>query len=88
MPVTTAAAKALRQNLKARARNSAVKTQLKKLSVQLRKAYTANELDQAKSLTLQLVKGWDKAAQHKVVTRNTAARKKSRLMQRWNKTKR
>lgn len=84
MPVTTAAAKALRQNLKARARNSAVKTRLKKLSVQLRKAYTAKNMDQAKTLTLQLVKGWDKAAQQKVVTRNTTARKKSRLMRRWS----
>lgn len=85
MPVTTAAAKALRQNIKRRARNSAVKTAIKKMSVQLRKAYTAKNNDQIKSLTMQLVKSWDKAAQHKVTTRNTAARRKSRLMARLHK---
>ena len=84
MPVTPAAAKALRQNIKARARNTAVKNQLKKLVVQLRKAYAANNRDQAQILTKQLIKSWDKAAQHRVVTRNTASRKKSRLMKRWN----
>lgn len=88
MPVTSAAAKALRQNLKARVRNTAVKTKLKKLTVQLRKAYDAKNLDQAKTLTLELVRGWDRAARQKIVTRNTAARKKSRLMKRWNTSQR
>lgn len=87
MPVTSAAAKALRQNIKARARNTAVKTKLKKLSVQLRKSYDAKNLDQAETLTLELIRGWDRAARQKIVTRNTAARKKSRLMLRWNKSK-
>ncbi len=85
MPVTTAAAKALRQNIKRRARNLGVKTTIKKLTVQLRKAYTAKNLDQAKTLTTQLIKRWDKAAQQKVVSRNSAGRKKSRLMARWHK---
>ncbi|MEK7538096.1 MAG: 30S ribosomal protein S20 [Patescibacteria group bacterium] len=79
MPTTTAAAKAYRQNLKARARNAIVKHQLKKLQVRLRKALTANQTDQVKTVAQELVRAYDKAAQKKVITRNTAARKKSRL---------
>lgn len=87
MPTTTAAAKALRQNIKHRARNTAVKAAIKKMTVSLRKAYAANSLDQAKTITHQLIKSWDKAAQHNVVSRNTASRKKSRLLHRLHRTK-
>lgn len=84
MPVTSAAAKALRQNSKARARNTAVKMKLKKLTVQLRKATDAKKTDQMKSLSAELIRSWDKAAKQNVVPRNTAARKKSRLMKQLN----
>lgn len=79
MPTKPAAAKAWRQNRKARARNTAVKNSIKKLTVQVRKALAAKQLDQAKTLGAQLVKALDKAAQKKVISRNTAARKKSRF---------
>lgn len=79
MPTTSAAAKALRQNIKARARNRAVKDQLKKLAIRLRKAYTAKDQAQVKTLTAQFVKALDRAAQKGVIHRNTAGRKKSRL---------
>lgn len=82
MPTTTAAAKALRQNIKARARNTAVKNNLKKLSVRLRKAYTAKDVATAKTLTTEFIRALDKAAQKKVIHRNAAARKKSRLLAR------
>ncbi len=86
MPIKHAAIKALRQNLKARDRNLAVKLNLKKLQVKLRKAYTAKNAAEAKALTMQLVKAYDKAAQKKVVHRNTASRKKSRLLARLAKS--
>lgn len=79
MPQTTAAAKAHRQNIKARARNTAVKNTLKKLHVRLRKALTAKDAATAKTIVAELTHALDKAAQKKVITRNTAARKKSRL---------
>ncbi len=85
MPIKRAAFKAHRQNLKARARNLAVKLNLKKLQVKLRKAYVAKNLDEAKTITTQLVKAYDKAAQKNIVHRNTAARKKSRLLARLTK---
>lgn len=83
MPVTKAAAKALRQNRAARRRNTTIKNQLKKLRLRLGKAYAAKNLDEAKTVTAQLSIALDRAAQKKVIHRNTAARKKSRLAQRW-----
>lgn len=85
MPIKRAAFKALRQNLKARERNLAITLSLKKQQVKLRKAYTAKNLAEAKTITAQLLKAYDKAAQKKVVHRNTAARKKSRLLARLTK---
>lgn len=82
MPIKRAAFKALRQNLKARDRNLAVKLNLKKLQVKLRKAYAAKNAAEARSLTAQLIKAYDKAAQKNIVHRNTAGRKKSRLLAR------
>ncbi|MBI5467282.1 MAG: hypothetical protein HY975_03690, partial [Candidatus Kerfeldbacteria bacterium] len=52
MPTTTAAAKALRQNIVARQRNKVVKDHLKKLNVKLRKAQTAGQADQATAIGL------------------------------------
>lgn len=82
MPIKRAAFKALRQNLKARDRNLTVKLNLKKMQVKLRKAYTAKNAGEVKTITMQLVKAFDKAAQKKIVHRNTAGRKKSRLLAR------
>lgn len=79
MPTTTAAAKAHRQNLKARAGNIVVKNQLKKLSVRLRKAQTAKKTDEVKFIVAEMIRAYDRAAQKKVIPRNMAARKKSRL---------
>lgn len=79
MPTTSAAAKALRQNTKARQHNRQIKERLKKLSVQLRKAYAAKNVASAKTLTAELLRAYDRAAQKRVIHRNTAGRKKSRL---------
>ena len=79
MPVTHAAAKALRQARVARARNLKVKGQLKKLAVQLRKAVVAKNADQIRSISTAYIKALDRAAQKRIIHGNTAARKKSRL---------
>lgn len=79
MPTTTAAAKAFRQNVKARARNKVVKDGLKKLQVRLRKAITAKDKSSVAAIVKEFTRALDKAAQKKVVTRNMAGRKKSRL---------
>lgn len=79
MPTTAAASKAHRQNVKARARNKEVKDNLKKLQVRLRKAQTAKKTEEIAAIIKEFTRALDKAAQKKVVPRNTAARKKSRL---------
>ncbi len=79
MPTTTAAAKAYRQNIKARARNTGVKNKLKKFQVRLRKALTAKNKAEATLVVKEYSRALDKAAQKKVISRNTAGRKKSRL---------
>lgn len=79
MPTTTAAAKAYRQNIKARARNTNIKNGLKKLQVRLRKAITAKDKSAVATIVKDYTRALDKAAQKKVVTRNMASRKKSRL---------
>ncbi len=79
MPTTTAATKAHRQNIKARARNKTVKDNLKKLQVRLRKALTAKDKTQVTTIVTDYIRALDKAAQKKVIKRNMAARKKSRL---------
>lgn len=78
MPTTTAAAKAFRQNVKARARNKSVRDHLKKLQVRLRKAIAAKQVEPANSALREFIRALDKAAQKKIITRNTAARKKAR----------
>lgn len=79
MPTTTAAAKAHRQNIKARARNKEVKDNLKKLQVRLRKALAVKDQKLVATIVKDFTRALDKAAQKKVVGRNTASRKKSRL---------
>ncbi len=80
MPIKSAAFKALRQNQKARARNLTVKLHLKKLAVRLRKAVTAKQAAEVQSITKEFIRALDRAAQKKIIPRNTASRKKSRLM--------
>lgn len=80
MPVKRASAKSLRQTLVRRARNLAVKQNMKKLNVQLRKALAAKDQAKAKATVATFVKALDKAAQHGVIHRNAAARKKSRIL--------
>lgn len=80
MPIKPAAFKALRQNIKAHDRNQIVKRNLKKMAVNLRKAYVVKDLAEAKTIVTQYVAALDRAAQKKILHRNTAARKKSRLL--------
>jgi len=85
MPHTQSAKKRLRQNEKHRLRNRAVK---KGVRVQLRKF-----LDVAKTGTLEQLQAEykvtvakvDRAAAHKVIHRNTAARRKAQLARMVNK---
>lgn len=79
MPNKQAAKKALRQSIKHREYNVAIKESLRKLVKQVRKAVVAKKADEAATALRAAGKALDKAAQKKVIKKNTAARLKSRL---------
>ncbi|MBI3305488.1 30S ribosomal protein S20 [Candidatus Parcubacteria bacterium] len=81
MPITASAKKALRQNVRRRARNIKRKEALRSAVKAVRKAVAAGKLDEARTLLPQLYKALDKAAQRNVIKPNKASRLKSRITQ-------
>ena len=79
MPVKKAAIKALRQSKRKAKANLKVKSDIVALTRRVNKAILAKDESKAKDWLKQLIKKTDKAAQNKVLKKNTVARKKSRL---------
>jgi small subunit ribosomal protein S20 len=84
MPIKHAAKKALRQAKKRFAYNKAIKDNLIWLERQFLKTVVTKDQKKAKELLLKLQQAFDKAAVKKVVKKNRAARKKSRLAKKLN----
>jgi small subunit ribosomal protein S20 len=84
MPIKQAAAKALRQTKKKTLINQSIKNNVDFLIRKARKLIKAKKLDEAKVIVRNTIKALDKAAQKKVLKKNTAARTKSRLMKALN----
>lgn len=80
MPITKSAQKALRQSKTRRARNIKRKDNIKKVTKQIKKLLTENKKGDALKLLPNAYKAIDKAAKRGVIKKNTAARKKSRLI--------
>ncbi|HUV38875.1 MAG TPA: 30S ribosomal protein S20 [Planctomycetota bacterium] len=78
MAHSRSAKKRIRQNLKARVRNKAVKTHLKTRVKKFEAAVTAGDVTEARKQGLLLQRSFDKASTHGVVHPKMAARKKSR----------
>lgn len=79
MPNTKSAAKAMRQAIRRRTRNLVKKDAYKQAVKQVKKLITeGKKSDAAKALSLAM-KALDKAAKTRVLHKNTASRKKSRL---------
>ncbi len=74
-----------KQNEKARERNKAVRSELR-TRVKTAVAATEANADNAAELTTTAVRRIDKAATKRVLHKNTAARRKSRLMKRLAKS--
>ena len=85
MPITKSAKKALRQNVKRRARNLVYKKKMKDLLKEVRSLVLEKKIEEAKNLLPQVYKILDKAAKVGVIKKNTAARKKSRITKLINK---
>lgn len=83
MPNKKSAAKALKQSVKRAVRNFKVKRAVKDIIKDSKKLIETKE-KQAAEKVKQAVKLLDKAAAKKVIKKNTAARKKSRLMKKLN----
>lgn len=79
MPHTKSAKKRLRQNLKRRARNRAVKSALKTQIRKVREAIQAGDLARAEAEFRLAAKKADQAAAKRIIHPNKAARIKSRL---------
>jgi len=84
MAIKHAAAKAIRKSAKNRAFNLKVKGEFKSLLKDARKLIAAKEAKEALKAVQAVAKSLDKAARKKVITKNTAARLKSRIMKSLN----
>ena len=79
MPITKSAKKALRQNKRRAVRNVKRKRKIKDLIKEVKKLISQNKTKEAKKLLPEIYKSLDKAAKTKVIKKNTASRKKSRI---------
>ena len=82
MPNKPAAKKALRQSEKKMVRNLNVKNNIRFLLRKTKKHIKLNEPAETTQTVAQAIKAIDKAAQKGILKKNTAARKKSRIMKR------
>ena len=79
MPITKSAKKALRQSLRKKARNVLKMKKLKKLLKEVKDLVSQKKIDEAKKLLPQVYKLLDKAVKVRLIKKNTASRKKSRI---------
>jgi len=85
MPIKESAKKYLRQTKKHRVLNLARAKAVKDITKKIKKLVAAGSKDEAKKMIAQAYQAIDKAAKRGVIKKNTAARKKSRLMKLLNK---
>lgn len=79
MPNTESAKKRLRQNLVVRERNRSWRTAVRNRCKKVVKAVDANNLKDAEALFVEAVRILDRASDKRIIHKNAAARKKSRL---------
>ncbi len=79
MPITKAAKKSLRQNLKRKILNLRYKRSMKEKCKKLESLCAAGKKEEAKNMLPEAMRAVDKAAKRGIIKKNTAARKKSRL---------
>lgn len=84
MPIKKAAFKALRQSKKRAARNKQTKGTLKISIKASRRLIEAKKIEEAKTSVLKVIKLLDRAVAKGAIKKNTAARRKSRLVKKLN----
>ncbi|MDD4607284.1 MAG: 30S ribosomal protein S20 [Patescibacteria group bacterium] len=86
MPQSKSAKKSLRQEIKRTQHNKDIKANIKYLVKQTLKAIDQSDKSKINEWMQKTQKAIDKAAKNNVFKKNTAARKKSGLMKKANKT--
>jgi len=86
MPITKSAKKALRQNVRRRARNLVYRKKMRGLIKQVRTLVEEKKIEEAKKLLPQVYKILDKTAKIGIIKKNTASRKKARITKLVNKS--
>ncbi|MBO5244994.1 MAG: 30S ribosomal protein S20 [Selenomonadales bacterium] len=84
MPNIKSSIRSVKTDAELHAKNSAVKSSIRKAVRKLNEAIEAGQTEDAKNLLTNVVSGFDKAVQKGIVHKNTAARKKSRMAQKVN----
>lgn len=84
MPNKASAVKALRQSRKRELRNKQIFSHLRDLFRNVRKSIEGNDISKAKEFGMQIIQTLDKATKKEIIKKNTASRKKSRLMKKLN----
>ncbi len=84
MPIKKAAFKAVRQSKKRRVRNSQTKKTISSAIKTSRSLVDNKKNEEAKKSVLKTIRLLDKAVSKGIIKKNTAARKKSRLMKKLN----
>ncbi|RJO58886.1 30S ribosomal protein S20 [Candidatus Parcubacteria bacterium] len=85
MPIKKASIKHARQTIKRTAANRQLKNELQAELKKARKLIVGGKKDEAKTQILKVAKLLDKGARKNIISKNTAARKKSRLARALNK---
>lgn len=85
MPIIKSAKKALRSSKKKRIFNLKRKNEMNKIVKEYKKLVISKSEKEAKDLLPKLQKAIDKASKRGVIKKNTASRKKSRLMKKLSK---
>lgn len=85
MPITSSAKKALRSSKRKRVFNLKRKNEMQSVIKEYKKLVLAKKTDEAKKLIPKLQKAIDKAEKKGIIKKNTASRKKSRLMKKLSK---
>ena len=87
MPKSKSAEKAARAAKRKQLRNKSVKSATSTYVTRAEKLILSNELEPAQEAVIAAISALDKAAKKGVINPNTAARRKSRLMKKFNQAK-
>lgn len=85
MPNLQSAFKSIRKDKKRHTRNQKIDTELKSLAKKFTMAIAAKQVDEAKKLGTALVTKLDKARSNGIIHRNTASRKRARILSKLTK---